>query len=221
MPPEQGVVDSPTKKDVADSSSKQTAEQLQQEIERKQAKLKELEGSIGDKESLATELQAIRAEIAKREEKGQDTTKLENQEEDLELQIQGLRKKPENRAFFSEFDRKIKNAEERGSLTALIAIQKEMVEDWAETEKVDLKTFQKELTRFADQDEESPTRKAKKAYKAWKEFRDYQKDKEELKKKLAKEGISDEDGTRKARETTLEDAVKSKDFTAQKKLLGL
>lgn len=225
MPTETDVNKGSSTSDVkTDSSTKQTAEQLQAEIDRKKEELKSLTDQVGNAETLATELEDVKAEIAALKEEGGNKRRLEtleSAEDDLEFQIAGLRKDPKNRAFFNEFDKKLSQAEERGGLRALIAIQQDMVEDWASENKLDYKKFRVELLKFADQQDDNPIRKAKNAYKGWKEFQEFRKDKDALAVEKAKLNGSSENGTRKTRETTLEEAIKDKDLQAQKRLLGL
>lgn len=175
-------------------------------------------------ESLNTKYENLEAQIAELKVQGghkQELERLESKQEDVELEINRLRKMPENKAFYSDLDRKIEQAEERGSAKALIVLQEEMINDWAEENSLKFDVFAKELKKFADQDELNPIRKAKNAYKQWKEYRDFKKSKEEVDLAKAKLNGSNEDGTRKARESTLDDAIKGGDIEAQKKHLGL
>lgn len=204
-----------------------TAEELlanaKAENERKTTELSSLKQEFAEMKDRYEELdEKIRLTAQEREEKSQ----IKSEMGDLKDQISQLRLKPENKAFFAHLDESIKAAKDEGmtlgAQQALVILQQNYLKKVAREEKLDYKKLVDSVRPFSSKyDSEDPLTKAEMGVSDWREFQKFQKEKEDFALEKAKLGLSGEDGRRKPRETTLEEAVASKDIQAQKRALGL
>lgn len=191
------------------------------ENERKQGEIQSLKEKLSENQEELTELREIKrqyGELTAQQQKRQEALKREGTS--IEDEIHDLRRKPENKTFFTHLDTEIKNAEERGAMKgsqqALLELAKSELEDTAEelSEKEEFKgmTDEKLLKLikpfWMDYATENPYVRVKKSIRDWKKHTANKSKSQEEARKAAESASSQEMNGRRERESTAQDLLK-------------
>lgn len=195
-------------------------ENIRKENETLKSRLESVEEMQAELEELREERKLTIAEKARLEQ-------LRKVGDDIEAKLAQIEANPEAKPWWVGIDRridkKLQDSEDRGKTQASEIVMESFVHAKAAENKMDYKKFRSELADClpAKMMDELPHIKAEAAYQVWQSTQNFKKREAELIKREAELNGTREDGSRKPRETTFEEAKASNDIQGMKKHLGL